>query len=201
MISETNSKPNFIAEPFINNDYQSIFDEFYIPLCRHAMKFVSDFNKAEDIVQESFIYLWENWERLKNIDNIKAYLFTAVKNLSLTNLQKQFFSIQLREIDDNDFLFSDQKQPTALELLECNELELILEKALESLPKKCRIIFIQKRFAEKSNKEIAEYLNISVKTVEAQMTIAIKRLTAFVNKRWSRSSKLILFLLLKGLKK
>jgi RNA polymerase sigma-70 factor, ECF subfamily len=188
------SKPikNYSFDPFGDNDFKQIFIELYAPLCRFALKFVHDPDTAKDIVQDLFVYFWENRDRLSRISSVKMYLFTAVKNRSLNYLQKKYPNIQLHQIDEYDGSFQDFLQPSASELLECKELENILEKALKNLPEKCRIIFTLKRFADMSNKEIAVYLNISVKTVEAQMTIALRKLTTHVNTYWHQSAIILL---------
>jgi RNA polymerase sigma-70 factor (ECF subfamily) len=184
------------SDPFFDKDFCNHFEELYVPLCQYAQKFVNDRDVAEDIVQDNFVYLWENWARLAKIDSVKAYLFAAVKNKSLNYLQKKYVKNTLRQIEDYQDLMSDIQHPTALELLECQELEAILEKALNNLPERCRIIFTMKRFAGKSNKEIAKDLDISVKTVEAQMTIAIRKLSAYVNTHWEVPAIILLNIIL-----
>jgi len=152
---------------------------------------VSDKDAAEDIVQESFAYLWTNWSRLAQIDSLKSYLFKSVKNGSLNYLKTKFFQSKEQLLTEFNERISD-KQPSALELMEVQDLEAILEKALHDLPERCRTIFILKRFDDKSNKEIAELLGISIKTVEAQMTIALARLRNHVIKHWGSSGLILL---------
>jgi RNA polymerase sigma-70 factor (ECF subfamily) len=162
-----------------------------VPLCRYALKLVNDKAVAEDVVQECFAYLWENWSRLAQTDSLKYYLFKSVKNGSLNYLKAKF--VQSKDPFPCEFneKISD-RQPSAQELMEVHDLEAILEKALLHLPERCRTIFVLKRFDEKSNKEIAGLLGISVKTVEAQMTIALARLRNHMIKFWG-SSGIILF--------
>ena len=187
---------SIVFDPFNDKDYNFYFEELYIPLCQFAQKFVNDHNIAEDIVQDNFVYLWENWARLAKIDSIKAYMFTAVKNKSITYLQKKYIKNTLHQIEDYQDSMIDNQHPTALELLECQELEAILERALNQLPERCRTIFTMKRFSGKSNKEIAKDLGISVKTVEAQMTIAIKKLNTFVIAHWEAPGVILLNIIL-----
>ena len=187
---------SIVFDPFNDKDYNFYFEELYIPLCQFAQKFVNDHNIAEDIVQDNFVYLWENWARLVKIDSVKAYMFTAVKNKSITYLQKKYIKNTLHQIEDYQDSMIDNQHPTALELLECQELEAILERALNQLPERCRTIFTMKRFSGKSNKEIAKDLGISVKTVEAQMTIAIKKLNTFVIAHWEAPGVILLYIIL-----
>ena len=172
------------TNPFIDSNFTTLFKELYSPLCQFCFRFVLSAEITEDIVQDTFAYMWENWQRLSKIESLKSYLYTTVKNRSLKYLQKHFTKSSALIIEECKDDFIELNQPTAEQLLEYNDLHSIVEKALSQLPERCRTIFVLKRFDNKTNKEIASLLNISVKTVEAQMTIAIKRLTAIVNKKW-----------------
>jgi len=188
----TNSIKNYSSNPFGDKDFNRIFDELYVPLCRYTLKFVHDSAIAEDIVQELFIYFWENHIRLGRMNSLNMYLYTAVKNRALNYLKKKYTKITVTQSDELVDAFPEELVQNPSELIECKELEAILEKALGSLPEKCRTIFSLKRFADMSNKEIAAHLNISEKTVEAQMTIALRKLTIYVNTHWQNSA-IILF--------
>jgi RNA polymerase sigma-70 factor, ECF subfamily len=171
-------------EPFQDEQFTSLFDELYSSLCRFSIKFVSEKEIAEDIVQEQFIYLWENRGRLKGVASLKSYLYTAVKHRSINYLKKLYVRNTHYGLDELPGNVNHARLPDPLELIENKELETILEHAVQSLPVKCRTIFTLKKFGELSNKEIAQKLDVSVKTVEAQMTIAFKKLTVFVSSRW-----------------
>ena len=185
------------SDPFYYNEFQHLFDDLYVPLCRFALKFLNNTSLAEDVVQDTFVYLWENRNRLSFSDGINQYLYTTVKNKSLNILQKKYIKSVSILPNDKEIMIIGSKQPTAQELLECKELEKIFEDALNCLPEKCRIIFSMKRFANMTNNEIAKKLNISVKTVEAQTTIAIKKLTTYVTNHWNNSSLILFNLLLR----
>jgi RNA polymerase sigma-70 factor, ECF subfamily len=176
-------------DPFVNRQYNDTFRELYTPLCRFVMKFGIDAENAEDIVQDLFIYLLENWARLSNISSIKSYMFTAAKNQSISYMLKPFSE---KKRIDLSIVRESAPHINPQDIFESKELESIIEKALEALPHKCHTIFTLKRFGEFSNKEIAEKLHISVKTVEAQMTIALKKMYAFISTRWEL---IILFLI------
>lgn len=173
-------------------EYELVFDTLYEPLCKFCYRFVLSTEIAEDIVQDTFTYLWESWSRLSQMESLKAYLYTTVKNRSLKHLQKNYTKSPTLMIEDCNDDFIDSNQPSAEQLLEYHDLQSIVEQALSKLPERCRIVFVLKRFDEKTNKEIAQLLNISVKTVEAQMTIAIKRLTTIVNKQWGSGVVILL---------
>ncbi|MBN1116480.1 MAG: hypothetical protein JXA77_04725 [Bacteroidales bacterium] len=82
--SAKNKSP--FRSPFDNDLFATVFEELYEPLCRFCMTFIHQKDTAEDIVQEQFVYLWENWSRLSEIEAIKSYLYTSVRNKSLSYL-------------------------------------------------------------------------------------------------------------------
>jgi len=184
MISGSDKPDYRSADPFDNYQFNSLFNELYTPLCRYSMKFVTQKDAAEDIVQVVFIYLWENWKRLAGLSSLRSYAYTAVKNGSLNHLQKQYWLKTNDTVPEIPESIISIALPDPQEWLESKELEQILEKALEALPLQCRAIFTMKRFGELSNKQVAGKLKLSVKTVEAQMTIALRKIAAFVSARW-----------------
>ena len=172
------------VNPFLDSNFTALYNELYPALCRYCLSLVSEREIAEDIVQDQFVYLWENRDRLIDVGSLKSYIFTAVKNRSINYLQRNkrllnSFAIEEDVSSDKLFFSLDPSIVT-----EGKELEKIIEKALEELPKKCRAIFGLKRFGELSNKEISKELNISVKTVETQITIAIKKISVFISSHW-----------------
>lgn len=176
-------KKKFI-NPFLDSGFAKLFNELYSPLYQYCLKLVGNKELAEDIVQEQFVYIWENRERLDRSASIKAYLFTSVKHRSIDHLRKKFFKNKecIENIPDSNLI---GELPNPAEILENKELRAIINKALANLPEKCRIILIMKKLGEFTNKEIANKLNISVKTVENQMTIAIKKLIIYISDHWS----------------
>lgn len=187
--------------PFNNTIFNGLFNDYYVPLCNYCFKLVKNTVNAEDIVQECFIYLWENWQNLKHHNSLKGYLFKSVRNKSVNYLKDQIRKYEKVGIEEVGESFQISDLPNAIELLENEELKSLLERALNSLPEKCRAIFCLKRFADLSNREIAEKLNISPKTVEAQTTIAIKKLCEYIRKYGDRPSLLLLIFLFSSEKK
>lgn len=182
-MSKNKNRNKYSIKPFDQQEYSQIFEELYEPLCRFGLRLLGNTEQVEDIVQEQFVYLWENWDRLSGIDSIDAYLYKAVKNKSINFLQKQAKNA-IHNVDDEKNSLKDHTSKDPQQILEGKNLEKILEKAIESLPGQCRIIFSLKRFGDLSNAEIADKLSISVKTVEAQTTIALRRLRAYLGKHW-----------------
>ncbi|MDA3890880.1 MAG: RNA polymerase sigma-70 factor [Salinivirgaceae bacterium] len=175
---------NVTHKESFDEKYEDVFYQLYSPLCIYCLKIVDDSEVAKDIVQDQFANLWENWDRHSKLDALQAYLYAAVKNRALNYLKKHAVK---NNINNLDIVSNNSMEPKSdpHHILENLELEQILESALNKLPNKCKEIFLLKRFAELSNKEIADKLDISVKTVENQMTIALKRIREYVKKNWS----------------
>ncbi len=145
---------------------QSLFTEHFRNLCLFARQYINDIEKCEDIVQDVFLNIWEKGELTDSESQVKGYLFTSVKNRCLNYIR-----------DHKKFTFSQefpQYGSADSSRIEYAELEKVLTSAIESLPEKCRGIFQMSRFKEMKYQEIAETLGLSVKTVEAQMSKALR---------------------------
>ena len=177
---------------FSKQEFESVFNELYIPLCRFAFMLTNNSEHSEDIVQEIFTSLWENRHKV-NIDSYRNYLFRAVKNKSLNWLR--WCRNKDRYSDIYRYEFSERSNCTQ-ETIYGNELQQLITEAIQNLPSRCAEIFYLRRFEELSHDEIAQRLSISVKTVENQMNIAIRKISNFLKIHWS---KYTLFLLWAGL--
>ena len=183
MPGEDKIKRHF-TDPFDDLSFNQIFEDLYTPLCRYCMKFVNDLSVAEDIVQDQFVYIWEKGKNLSEYVSIKAYLYKAVKNRSINFIKKNLAGKELtiEDYPQESELSRELNDPA--EILENQEIEIIIQKAIQTLPEKCRTVFLMRRHGDMSNKDVAEQLGVSIKTVEAQMTIAIKKLTAYISAHW-----------------
>lgn len=153
--------------------FEEVYREYYIPLCYYCLRYVETLEDSEEIVQDLFVKIWERRTELEINTSIKAYLYRSVQNYALNFLSKKktqdrYLMIHSRQIHD-DF-DSDNN-----ELIE-EELRLLLKHAILKLPEKRRRIFELSRFDGMKYSSIAEKLSISVKTVESQMTKALKYL-------------------------
>ncbi|HEY8401819.1 MAG TPA: RNA polymerase sigma-70 factor [Cytophagaceae bacterium] len=152
-------------------EYEKAFKTFYASLCRTVYKLVRDKDASEDIVQEVFIAIWKNKESLKINTSLKAYLFRASVNSSFNYLQK---SKRLASMEEPGVLVDPPAVNSVEETVAFKDLEALINKNIDRLPAACRSIFILSRYEQMSYKEIAETLQISVKTVENQMSKALK---------------------------
>lgn len=153
--------------------FEEIFRTYYERLCNYANTILNDMDEAEEMVQNAFITVWEKHESLEIHTSLKSYLYRSVHN-SCLNRVKHY---KVRQIHGEaikhqaDILYDD-----ASEDLVGKELEGVINQAIEELPQQCRMVFRLSRFENLSYAEIAEQLNISVKTVENHMVKALKTL-------------------------
>jgi len=151
--------------------YEMIFRTHYEPLCNYAFTFVADRDMAEEIVQGTFLYLWEKREAMEIHSSLKSYLYTAVRNRCLNEIKHR--KVRQQHIN-RELLTADTGTETVSEELAAAELEERIQVAIEKLPEQCRMVFKLSRFEELKYAEIADQLSISVKTVENHMGKALK---------------------------
>lgn len=150
-----------------------MFKEFYNPLCNFAATIIRDNRMAQDVVQDVFTKVWAKREELAINSNEKSYLFQAVKNRAFEVLRKRKSESNL----DLNKLEESLNQSSHIDE-EANKymLKEFLNKSIRQLPPKCQEIFILNKMNGLTYKEIAEELDISVKTVENQIGKAYRKL-------------------------
>jgi RNA polymerase sigma-70 factor (ECF subfamily) len=166
-------------QQFILNELQKgnerafdfIFKEYYKSLSQFSYSFIKDQDKAESLVQEVFIKLWEKRETLTSIDNFLSYLMVMVRNISIDYLRKEKTSLKVYlKIRPEESVNTTEEQVSK------NEFEEKVLKSVMKLPERCRIAFELSRFDSLTNKEIAEEMKITVKGVEALIGRSLKLL-------------------------
>jgi len=152
------------------NAFNRLFQTYGQALIHFCIRYVNDLHIAENCVQEVFIHIWEHRNKLDPEQNIKSYLFTAVRNRALKEIRRE----NVRKSHHPNITLDPVIDPH--EEIHTKELESAIAEAIACLPEKCRQIFEMNRFEELTYREIAEILNISIKTVETQMGRALKHL-------------------------
>ncbi len=152
--------------------FQEVFEKYYKELCISALFLVKDFDVSEDIVQELFVKLWEQRKVLAISTSIKSYLIVATKNNCKNYLAHQ----KVMKRYENDLLLNNIQNISRKELFTDPYLQNKITKSIDLLSPKCKLIFKMSRFKGYKYKEIANKLNISQKTVEAQMGKALASL-------------------------
>ena len=157
------------------NSFRPLFDYFYAPLCEYAFHILKDKMDAEDVVLDMFIFIWKNSDRIDIGKSIRSYLFTSVKNRSLNHLR----SVRPEALQDShDIPVLD---PTLADI-DIKDISAIICAALETVSERARSVWKMKREEGKTNIEIARHLNVSEKTVEADVT-RIRKLLNLIIKR------------------
>lgn len=153
--------------------FERLFKDHYRELHAYAQVILRDTITAEEIVQGMFLKFWEKRALLDIQTSVKAYLYRCVYNDSMNYLKHE--KIKLKYTDFVVHSMNGTHEPASAKT-ELGELELQLHHALNELPEQCRTIFQMSRFEELKYREIAEELGLSVKTVENQMSKALKLL-------------------------
>jgi RNA polymerase sigma-70 factor, ECF subfamily len=153
--------------------FEIIFRKYYQELCQHAYRFVTDVHLAEEIVQDFFFKFWIKRESLAVNSSLKSYLFRAVQNHSLNHLEH--VKINRKYADYIGFQTAAGGSAVTDHMIE-KELERQIQKAIVCLPARRREIFELSRFEGLKYQEIADKLEINIKTVESQMTKALEQL-------------------------
>ena len=153
--------------------YEKIFKTYFKELYRFAFSYIRDSSIAEEMAQEVFLYMWEKRNKIEIQTTLKTYLYSAVKNKCL-NYIKLELPKQRAMADVSEVMLSVSESPK--DEGENEVLKKYIQSAIESLPNKCRQIFLLSRNAGMTYEEIAEELDLSKKTVENQMGIALKKL-------------------------
>ncbi len=153
--------------------YKLHYKAFYLMAC----KYLKDASLAEETVNDVFVKIWEDCEKITIETSLKAYIYKAVINRSINLLQKQKTEASQREnlkfnIDEN----------YELRQMEENELRVKLYAAIDQLPEQCRKVFEMSRFEEMKQQEIADKLGISIKTVKNHITHALKEISKSIDK-------------------
>ena len=154
--------------------YKELFTELYSYLYHFAFSFVKSKQSAEEILSDVFIKIWEKRKELAKIENLKVYLYVATRNTSLNYIEKQkrtaTYNIDEMAGAIAEFYFDPEQ------LLITAEMANRIRNAVNDLPPKCRLVFKLIREDGLRYREVAEIMNISEKTVENQLAIALRKI-------------------------
>lgn len=157
--------------------FEFIFEKYYEKLVGFCNQFISDLDKSKSLAQQAFIKLWLNREKIEQINGITAFLYTSAKTECLNFLRHEKYKLnyQKNTLQNRENLLNMEiLESFQFDSLEYLELEEMIQSALNKLPEKCRVVFMKSRFEHKKNREIAEELDIALKSIESNITRALK---------------------------
>ena len=156
------------------NEFENLFRQYYDELCSYLNCFVNDHDEVEDLVQEVFANLWKQRENLPEIRSLKGYLYSSVKN-KLLDYHKHL-SVRIRAADRIKELSSIVNKDTGRNYYDEKEIKELLDNAISKLPPRRREVFVLVKMNGLSHQETADIMGINKKTIERQLSIAIKTL-------------------------
>ena len=175
-----NNNDNNYSETSFGSNFHWLYKNYYTPLCTYAFRITKNKDIAEEIVQDTFLKIWEHKESLVSVDSIPGYLYRAVRNnclnhlkhLAIVNKYKDFSSQILTNAED----YLSVTQENGHSILISKEFEKQVYDAIDKLPEQCRQIFKLSRFEGLKNYEIAEKKGVTINTVQKQISIALEKL-------------------------
>ena len=156
--------------------FRQIFDALFSNLTKFSFSFVHSKEAATEIVDELFVQLWVKRADIMKINDLRVYLYTATKNASLNYISKKAKQIELEPYENLQVQMTDLVSPE--QIMISKEMLQKIKEAIDSLPPRCKLIFKFVREDGLSYSEVAEILGLSIKTIDAQMVIAVSRIRA-----------------------
>ena len=154
--------------------YKQLFIHYHSRLTQFSYSILDNKETAEEVVSDVFLKIWNNRQSLLRIQNFHLYLYVCTKNQSLNSLRRQnsnkTFSLDDCNTELTSFYFDPEQLMITLEMYKR------LDELIRNLPPKCRLIFKLIREDGLTYKEVSQLLQLSVKTIENQMTIALKKI-------------------------
>ncbi|WP_080905074.1 RNA polymerase sigma-70 factor [Parabacteroides sp. Marseille-P3160] len=161
------------------SSFRVIYELYFDPVCEFLSFYTRDAAAIEDVVQDIFINLWENRDYVE-IRYLKTYLYNAARNRMLNYLRNtENHTLSLAE-----WVREKEAAEAGADCYDLEEFSIILGKAVDLLPERCKEIFILNKEKKLTYQQIADYCHISVKTVETQMSIALKRIRAYITSNY-----------------
>lgn len=159
--------------------FRVLFSYFYFPLFQFAVSIVKHREPAEEIVEDVFIRIWDNRESLQEIGNLRAYLYVSVRHRCLNHVTRKgtFDNYDLDQLD----VACAELVPSPEDLMVASELLQRVNRAIQELPPKCRIVYKLVKEDGLTYREAGEILDISPRTVENHIAAAIRNIAAALN--------------------
>lgn len=150
--------------------YNKLFVRYYSRLCYYVYRILMDKEDAEDVVQELFFTLWNNRKKIEIGENVSSYLYRMAKNLALNHIRTETnYRTALENREESPSYYEESP-------LESEEFRIALNNCINRLPDRCKEVLLLHRVKGLKQKEIADQLSISVKTIKNQIWSSLQRL-------------------------
>lgn len=163
-----------------NKEFSQIYIEYFPKLMRFAQEYILSAEDAKNIVQDMFLYLWEQPETLAAVSNLNAFLYTLIKNRCIDYYRRNTRIGKFKSFDSDYekelFLKMEALHKFEMDIFDDEDIELILDKAISKLPERCQQVFRLSRLEDLKHEAIAQKLNISVHTVQNHISTALRKL-------------------------
>ncbi|MDE7408246.1 MAG: sigma-70 family RNA polymerase sigma factor [Muribaculaceae bacterium] len=146
----------------LRRDFEIEFRRLYMPLCMYALRLCGSTDTAEDVVQDAFVRAWECGTT--DVRNFRSYMYRTVRNVALTHMARNGHAVNIDDVDAD----------VADDVMDTSERDARLWEAIGRLPERCRQVLLLSKRDGLSNAEIAAEMGVAVKTVENQMTKALR---------------------------
>lgn len=178
--------------------FRLIMDHWYLRLYNFANGYLDHAENTKEVLQDVFLKLWDNRQKLAEQTNLNAYLFTLTRNRCIDLIRRERLMLQFRTDKQDEYLrltenFDALSDPI-LDDLFALELQDEINRAVSGLPEQCRKVFILSRTNGLKNKEISVSLELSEKTVESHLTKALKTIKLALEQKFPGSLNLLLIL-------
>lgn len=150
--------------------YNKLFVRYYSRLCYYVYRMLMDKEDAEDVVQELFLTLWNNRKKIEISENVSGYLYRMAKNMALNHIRSETNYRSVLENREEPLSYYEENQ------LESEEFRIALNDCINRLPDRCKEVLLLHRVKGLKQKEIADQLSISVKTIKNQIHSSLQRL-------------------------
>ncbi len=157
--------------------YKELFTTFYSPLFSFVTHLIHSRETAEEIISDVFMKLWEKRKDLESIGNLRVYCFVAAKNLSLNHMEARRRLVTMPIEEHFEVAFNGDPE----QIMITGEMLKRIRAAIDALPDRCRLVFQLVKENGFKYREAAEILHCSVKTIENQLAIALKKLSAAIH--------------------
>jgi RNA polymerase sigma-70 factor (family 1) len=161
--------------------YKQLFFAFHNPLKRFAFSFLHNKESAEEVVSDVFIKMWAKRTSLTEIENLRVYLYISTKNTALNYLHKQqrqpFAGFTEAEMDFPSTALNPEEQMVTAEMMRQ------IQAAVNALPPRCRLVFKLVKEDGLHYREVADILSISIKTIDSQLAIALKKISVALHSK------------------